>query len=133
MWEPRSAWLLSKTACAHGWRRISCSPRQRRSHDAFLLLHTRFVGLRWRRFSCSMSCPWDKVTCMEDRIGRLESDVAVLKTDVEYMKRDLSEMRTDVRGFRDRQERDFRLLFGAIIFVTLGLTGVLAKSFGWIH
>ena len=77
---------------------------------------------------------------MEDRIGRLESDVgdikrdvAVLKTDVEYIKRDLSEMRTDVRGFRDRQERDFRLLFGAIIFVTLGLTGVLAKSFGWIH
>lgn len=32
----------------------------------------------------------------------------------------------------DKRERDFRILFGAIIFVALGLAGLLARSFAWI-
>jgi hypothetical protein len=63
---------------------------------------------------------------MEARIGKLESDV-------EYIKRDVSELRTDVRELRSHQERDFRLLFGAIVFVALGISGMLAKLFGWFH
>jgi hypothetical protein len=31
------------------------------------------------------------------------------------------------------QERDFRVLFGAIIFVSLSLAGLMAKGFGWFH
>jgi hypothetical protein len=70
---------------------------------------------------------------MGKRIDKLETDVAEIKKDVDYLKRDVGEIKADLRGVKDRQERDFRLLFGAIIFVALGLTGVLAKGFGWIH
>ncbi len=63
---------------------------------------------------------------MEARIGKLE-------TDVEYIKRAVSELRTDVRELRSHQERDFRLLFGAIVFVALGISGMVAKQFGWFH
>ncbi len=77
---------------------------------------------------------------MEKRIDKLEAnvdgikvDVAVLKADVHYIKHDMSDMKSDIRVVKDRQERDFRLLFGAIIFVALGMTGVMAKGFGWLH
>jgi hypothetical protein len=63
---------------------------------------------------------------MEGRIGKLEADV-------EYIKRDVSEMRGDIRELRSHLERDFRLLFRAIIFVALGMSGMLAKLFGWFH
>ena len=62
---------------------------------------------------------------MDGRIARLESDV-------DYIKRDIGELKTDVREIRNHQERDFRLLFGAIILVALGIAGILAKAFGWI-
>lgn len=29
-------------------------------------------------------------------------------------------------------ERDFRILFGALIAVTLGLAGLMARGFGWL-
>jgi hypothetical protein len=45
----------------------------------------------------------------------------------------VGEIKADVRGVKDRQERDFRLLFGAIIFVAPGMSGMLAKLFGWFH
>jgi len=63
---------------------------------------------------------------MDARIGKLESDV-------EYIKRDIGEVKTEIREVRLHQERDFRLLFGALVFVALGLGGILAKGFGWIH
>ncbi|HEY1934237.1 MAG TPA: hypothetical protein VGG99_19690 [Acetobacteraceae bacterium] len=34
-------------------------------------------------------------------------------------------------SMRDAMERDFRLLFGAIITVALGLAALMAKSFHW--
>ncbi len=54
-----------------------------------------------------------------------------------------SELRGDVRkldrkvdtGFNsvhNRQEQDFRIIFGALIAVALGLAGLMAKGFHWI-
>jgi hypothetical protein len=63
----------------------------------------------------------------------LKVDDAVLKTDTAYIKSDVSELRTDVKGLRVSQERDFRVLFGALIFVALSLAGLMAKGFGWFH
>jgi hypothetical protein len=52
----------------------------------------------------------------------------VLKTDTAYIKRDTSDLRTGVEKLRVSQERDFRMLFGAIIFVSLSLAGSWLKD-----
>lgn len=71
--------------------------------------------------------------------GGMESRVAKLEAVAEHMQRDLSDIKSIVRGhdakfdsMRDRQERDFRILFGAIIAVALGLAALMAKGFHWI-
>jgi hypothetical protein len=70
---------------------------------------------------------------MEERLTKIEIDVAVLKTDVAYIKRDTAELRTGMDRLSINQERDFHVLFGAIIFVSLSLAGLMAKGFGWFH
>jgi hypothetical protein len=40
---------------------------------------------------------------------------------------------TKVESLSHRLERDFRVLFGVIISVALGLGGLIAKSAGWLH
>lgn len=70
---------------------------------------------------------------MDDRLAKIESDVAVLKCDVSHVRGDVAELRTEVRGVRHTQERDFRILFAAIISVAVGLSALMAKAFGWFH
>lgn len=53
----------------------------------------------------------------------------MVQRDVAELKADVRELRRDVAGIRTT---DFRLLFGAIIAVALGLAGVMAKGFGWL-
>lgn len=43
----------------------------------------------------------------------------------------LGELKTEIRGLRDEARTDFRVLFGAIIAVALGLAGLMAKGFHW--
>jgi hypothetical protein len=62
---------------------------------------------------------------MEVRVAKLESDVG-------HIQRDIGEIKTDVREIRKALETDFRLLFGALIVVALGLAGVMAKGFHWL-
>ncbi len=82
--------------------------------------------------------------------GDLEARVAKLESDVEYIKRDISEIKVRQQAFIERTEdnfkevrqefkavrsemkNDFRMLFGAIIAVALGLAGLMAKGFGWL-
>ena len=61
--------------------------------------------------------------------GGMEARVAKLETAVEYIQRDIAELKEDVRAIRTT---DFRLTFGAIIFVALGLAGLMAKGFNWL-
>lgn len=62
---------------------------------------------------------------MEARIARLESDV-------EYIKRDVGEIKTDLKEIKSEMKSDFKIHFGALIFVAIGLAGIMAKGFGWL-
>ncbi|HUL83765.1 MAG TPA: hypothetical protein VL131_16575 [Gammaproteobacteria bacterium] len=42
-------------------------------------------------------------------------------------------MRQDLKDIRVDARTDFRVLFGSIIAVAIGLSALLAKGFGWIH
>ena len=67
------------------------------------------------------------------RIAKLESDVSHIQSDIREIKLDLREMRQDVKDIRAEARTDFRLLFGSLIGVAVGLTTIMAKGFGWIH
>jgi len=84
---------------------------------------------------------------MERQLGKLESDVEHIKTDVSGLRADLREFRSEIRSeigelrsethsevgkLRDLHERDFRVLFGAIIVVAIGIASIMAKAFGWL-
>ena len=83
---------------------------------------------------------------MEERLSRLEVDmsgvkadvavlkvdVAVLKVDVAVLKSDVAVLKHDVHELRGHQERDFRVLFGALIVATVALAGLMAKGFNWV-
>ena len=64
--------------------------------------------------------------------GGMEARVAKLEASVAHIERDIGEMKTDVRGLRSDARTDFRLLFGALIAVALGLAGMMARGFGWL-
>lgn len=62
----------------------------------------------------------------------MEARVAKLEALAEHIQRDLTDVKTDLRTIRDDARSDFRLIFGAIIALAIGLTGVMAKGFGWL-
>jgi hypothetical protein len=68
--------------------------------------------------------------------GQMEPRVAKLETVSEYLQRDITALKDGVRLLRSDiisiRTTDFRLIFGAIIVVALGLAGLMAKGFHWI-
>ncbi len=66
--------------------------------------------------------------------------VAKLETTVEHIKVETTGLKTELRDFRQEfhtaitsiRTQDFRILFGALIAVALGLAAVMAKGFHWI-
>ncbi|WP_291442752.1 hypothetical protein [Desulfovibrio sp.] len=64
--------------------------------------------------------------------GNMEARIARLESDMSHVKSDISEIKADFREFRKDARTDFRLTFGALIAVALGLAGLMAKGFGWI-
>lgn len=66
---------------------------------------------------------------MEARIAKLEAAQEFIQRDVKELKDDVRAVRTDITAIRTT---DFRLLFGAIIAVALGLAGMMAKGFHWL-
>lgn len=62
---------------------------------------------------------------LETRVAKLESDVAHIASDIKDIKQDVRDIKKDARD-------DFRILFGSLIFVALGLAGLMAKGFGWL-
>jgi hypothetical protein len=51
---------------------------------------------------------------------------------IEQIQSDLVEIKSDVREIKRDARTDFRLLFSALIFVAVGLAGLMAKGFHWI-
>ena len=62
----------------------------------------------------------------------IEARVAKLEAHIEHIQNDLNEIKSDIREIKRDARADFRLLFGALIFVALGLAGLMAKGFHWI-
>ncbi len=100
-----------------------------------------------------------RVAKLEASVLHIESDIKDIRSDLRDIRSELSCFRKETRsefscfrketvsefsclrkdmvdGFnrqsRDR-EFDFRLLFGALIAVALGLAGMMAKGFGWFN
>jgi hypothetical protein len=70
------------------------------------------------------------------RVAVLEEIAASTKQILTEIRAEMRDMHTGIRGdirdLRQRQERDFRLLFGAIILVALGLAGLIARAQHWL-
>ncbi|MBZ9654314.1 hypothetical protein [Phyllobacterium lublinensis] len=62
----------------------------------------------------------------------MEAQVAKLSSDMENIKTAVTDIKTDIWELRRDAKVDFRLLFGALIFVALGLAGLMAKGFHWL-
>ncbi|WP_254877262.1 hypothetical protein [Pantoea ananatis] len=62
----------------------------------------------------------------------MQARVAKLESDVEHIKNSLKEIKDDVREIKRDARTDFRVLFGAIIALALGLSGLMAKGFHWL-
>lgn len=69
---------------------------------------------------------------MDGRMGRMESDISYIKRDISDVKDDIKDVRNDIKDIRKDMKGDFRLTFGALIAVALGLAGLMARGFGWI-
>jgi outer membrane murein-binding lipoprotein Lpp len=67
---------------------------------------------------------------MEARVAKLEASVQHMERDIGELKADVRQIRADITGIRTT---DFRLIFGAIITVALGLAGLMAKGFHWFN
>ena len=68
--------------------------------------------------------------------GGMEARVAKLEATTEYIQRDIKELKDDLRAVKNEisgiRTTDFRLIFGAIIAVAVGLAGLMAKGFHWL-
>ncbi|RXZ36572.1 hypothetical protein D9O50_08660 [Oxalobacteraceae bacterium CAVE-383] len=73
---------------------------------------------------------------MESRVAKLESAVEYIQRDLADIKADIRDMKqtssANIRDMRHASSTDFRIMFGALIAVSLGLAGLMAKGFQWI-
>jgi hypothetical protein len=62
----------------------------------------------------------------------METKIVNLESTVEYIERTLADIKLDIRDMKKASSTDFRIMFGALIAVSLGLAGLMAKGFQWI-
>jgi hypothetical protein len=66
-----------------------------------------------------------RLGAVETRLGELGERVARVETGIDFL-------RSDIKSLGDRHTTDFRLMFGALVTVALGLSSLMAKGFGWL-
>ncbi|MET0970074.1 MAG: hypothetical protein ABWY18_12795 [Tardiphaga sp.] len=64
--------------------------------------------------------------------GGMEARLAKVEAALEHIGREATDIKLDVRTLREHAPADFRILFGAVIAVALGLAALMAKGFHWI-
>lgn len=64
--------------------------------------------------------------------GGMEARIAKLESSAEYVQRDVADIKAEMRSVRSDMRQDFRILFGAVIAVALGLAGLMSRGFGWL-
>jgi hypothetical protein len=62
---------------------------------------------------------------MEHRLIRLEATT-------QHIQEDLRDFKSDMRDLKNQARSDFRLLFGALISLGIGMAALMAKGFHWI-
>lgn len=88
----------------------------------------RFCPRRRRRLAIMEA----RILNLESTVLRMAQSIGKLEADMTHVQKDIGVMKGDIGQIRERQDRDFRLLFGAIITVALGLGGLMVKGFGWL-
>jgi hypothetical protein len=73
-----------------------------------------------------------RVLNLEGAALRVAQSIGKLEADVSHLQKDVGEMKIDIGQIRERQDRDFRILFGSLVTVALGLGSLMAKGFGWL-
>ncbi len=72
---------------------------------------------------------------MEARVAVLEEIASATKQAVAGLQQEVHDLRTETsrrdEALRDAIETDFRVMFGALITVALGLAALMAKGFHW--
>ena len=79
-----------------------------------------------------------EVTCERilDELREIRNDMREMRAEMREMR---AEMRAELREVRSEQSElrrtsaaDFRILFGALMAVAVGVAGTMARAFGWI-
>lgn len=79
---------------------------------------------------------------VEARVAVLEEIASATKQGMAGLRQDIGELRNEtgrrdaglrqkVHELRNVQERDFRIMFGALITAAIGLAALMAKGFHW--
>jgi hypothetical protein len=69
---------------------------------------------------------------MEARVAVLQELAAAIKQAMVDLRQDVREANRRVDALRTALQRDFRLLFGAIISVAIGLAAMMGHGFHWL-
>ena len=62
----------------------------------------------------------------------LDSRVARLEIRTEHVESNIVDLKAEVRSLRERMDNDFRITWAGMIALAIGITGVMAKGFGWL-
>jgi hypothetical protein len=69
---------------------------------------------------------------LEPRVARLEVRMEHVERDIAEIKADMRSMRHTIDRLHDRMDSDFRITWAGIMALGLGLSGLMAKGFGWL-
>jgi hypothetical protein len=64
--------------------------------------------------------------------GSMEARIAKLESNVEYIQIAVKDIKQDVREIKKDAKEDFRIIFGVLIFIAIGLAGIMARGFHWL-
>lgn len=64
--------------------------------------------------------------------GNIDARIAKLEACVEHIQSDIQDIKVDIRDLKKDASKDFRISFGALVAVALGLAGLMAKGFHWL-
>jgi len=62
---------------------------------------------------------------LPERVGKVE-------THIDHINRNIATIQGDVRDIRSAMTTDFRITWGGLIAIAIGLAALMAKGFKWI-
>ena len=86
------------------------------------------------KVSAELNAKIDKVSVeLNTKIDKMSVELnAKIDTIDAELRSEMRAIRSDIEDIKAVHHADFRLLFGAIIAVALGMAGLMAKGFSWI-